>query len=253
MALNNNDLFVLQSQTDSQLYKLRLDDLIAEIEAGSGIQFKGSVDLNNSPAAQNPVISLPGINGDLYIVESDAASIASGWVMLDSATSAQENDRIIYDADNAGWILITGGSNTGGTITDITTTFPLMTDGNPVTPVHSIHPARTQTAADADSEPLTSSRAEGYVEGIAEADDVAADSVSNPTYVVPAALLAATNKTIADLAASDGVQAIAEGTDDAGEVGALLVANDSGNVTLQVTKEFFAPYNFTKLEDITTI
>ena len=71
-----------------------------------------------------------------------------------------------------------------------------MTDGDPVTPVHSIHAARTQTLADADVDGLTGGRAEGYVPGIAEAADVAADSVSNPTHVVPAALLAATNKTL---------------------------------------------------------
>ena len=73
MALQNNDLFVVQSQTDSQLYKLKLSDLDAYLEGSSGIQFRGSVDLNNSASAQVPdAITLPAANGDLYIVESDA-------------------------------------------------------------------------------------------------------------------------------------------------------------------------------------
>ena len=252
MALNNNDLFVVQSQADSQLYKLRLDDLIANIQGGEGVQFKGSVDLNNAPAAQTPAVTLPATNGDMYVVESDAAVIEAGWIMVNGETSASEADRIIFDADSVGWVLVTSGSGTGGTVTDITTTFPLMTDGDPVTPVHSIHAARTQTLADADSAPLTGGRAEGYVPGIAEAGDVAADSVSNPTHVVPAALLAATNKVVADLTASaGGLQTIAEGVEAAGETGALIVVNSSGNVTLQVTKDFFAPYNFSALDDIT--
>ena len=252
MALNNNDLFVVQSQADSQLYKLRLDDLVANIQGGSGIQFKGSVDLNNSPAAQTPVVTLPAVNGDMYVVESDAAIIEAGWTMVNGETSAQESDRIIWDADSVGWILVGTGSGSGGTITDITTTFPLMTDGDPVTPVHSIHAARTQTLADADGDALTGGRAEGYVPGIAEAADVAADSVSNPTHVVPAALLAATNKTVSDLILSPGgLQTIAEGVEAAGETGALIVVNNAGAVTLQVTKDFFAPYNFSALDDIT--
>ena len=104
MALNNNDLFVVQSQADSQLYKLRLDDLVANIQGGSGIQFKGSVDLNNAPAAQTPAVTLPATNGDMYVVESDAAVIEAGWTMVNGETSATEADRIIWDADSVGWI-----------------------------------------------------------------------------------------------------------------------------------------------------
>ena len=48
MALQSNDLFVVQSQTDSQLYKLKLSDLDVYLEGSSGVQFRGSVDLNNS-------------------------------------------------------------------------------------------------------------------------------------------------------------------------------------------------------------
>ena len=41
MALQGTDLFVVQSQADGQLYKLRLDSLIAEVEGGDGVTFRG--------------------------------------------------------------------------------------------------------------------------------------------------------------------------------------------------------------------
>ena len=73
MALQSNDLFVVQSQTDSQLYKLKLSDLDAYLEGSSGVQFRGTVDLNNGAAAQTPAVTLPAANGDLYIVAADAS------------------------------------------------------------------------------------------------------------------------------------------------------------------------------------
>ena len=96
MALQSNDLFVIQSQTDSKLYKLRLSDLDAYLEGSSGVQFRGSVDLNNGAAAQTPAVTLPAANGDLYIVEADAASINADWIMEAGVTTASENDRIIW-------------------------------------------------------------------------------------------------------------------------------------------------------------
>ena len=54
MALHPNDLFVIQSQTDNALYSLKLSDLDVYLESSTGIQFKGSVDLNNAPGAQTP-------------------------------------------------------------------------------------------------------------------------------------------------------------------------------------------------------
>ena len=105
MALHSNDLFVIQSQDDSQLYKLKLGDLDAYLEGSSGIQFRGSVDLNNGALAQTPPVTLPATNGDLYLVEADAATINSDWIMEGGAGvgTAAENDRIIWDADS--WIL----------------------------------------------------------------------------------------------------------------------------------------------------
>ena len=73
--------------------------------------------------------------------------INADWIMDSGVTTASENDRIIWDADSGYWVLVPGGSSTGGTVTDITATLPLESDGDPVTPVLTINQARTTTAA----------------------------------------------------------------------------------------------------------
>ena len=153
MALQGSDLFVIQSQSDNQLYKLRLDALSAALEGGGGVTFKGSVDLNNAPSAQLPnAVTLPANPGDMYIVESEAPIIASGWVMQGSETSAEQGDRIIYDGDDNNWILITSGSDNAGTVTEITASLPLKSDGDPVSPALSIREARTASKASTDGD-----------------------------------------------------------------------------------------------------
>jgi len=251
MALQSNDLFVVQSQTDSQLYKLRLSDLDAYLEGSSGIQFRGSVDLNNSASAQTPPVTLPAANGDLYIVETDAAAINADWIMESGVTTASENDRIIWDADGGYWVLVAGGTSTGGTVTDITATLPLETDGDPVTPVLTINQARTTTAAAASGD---GKGTEGAVARLAEAADVAFDNGSpDTTAVVTADLLQATNKVLNDLSLSPGgVTTVSEGTDpSAGITNALEIPNSAGAVTIQIKEEVFAPYDFSSLPDIT--
>ena len=126
MALQSSDLFVIQSQTDNQLYKLRVDDLLASFEGGSGINFRGSVDLNNAPGDQVPAVTLPATNGDLYIVESDCPVINAGWVMVNGETAASEGDRIIYDEDSNGWILVVTGGGGTGTVIDIVASLCLL-------------------------------------------------------------------------------------------------------------------------------
>ena len=231
MALHPNDLFVVQSQDDNQLYSLRLADLDTYLESSTGIQFKGSVDLNNAPGAQTPAVSLPATNGDLYIVESDAATIASGWVMSEGETSAAENDRIIFDADDNAWVLVTGGSNTGGTVTDITASLPIKSSGDPVTPVISIRQARTATKAtdDADGEGTA-----GAVAKLAEASDVVhTTGTADSTAVVTADLLKATNEIVEGLATSaGGVQTVT--TTNVNGNGALSIAPTSGNVVIEI-------------------
>ena len=231
MALQGNDLLVVQSQTDSQLYKLKVSDLDIYLEGSSGIQFRGSVDLNNSPAAQTPTVTLPAANGDLYIVESDAATIDAGWVMEAGTTSAGENDRIIWDSDSNVWVLVVGGTSTGGTVTDITATLPLETDGDTINPVITINEARTTTAAGVAGDGKGTA---GAVARLAEAADVVHTTGSGSTdAVVTADLLKATNEVVNGLAlAAGGVQTVT--TTDANSNSALSVSPTSGNVEVEI-------------------
>jgi len=231
MALQTNDLLVVQSQTDSQLYKLKIGDLDTYLEGSSGVQFRGSVDLNNSPSAQTPVVTLPATNGDLYIVESDAGTIDAGWVMEAGVTSASENDRIIWDADNGYWVLVTGGSNTGGTVVDITATLPLETDGDTVNPVLTILEARTPTAATAAADGKGTA---GAVARLAEATDVAATSGTGASdAVVTADLLKATNDIVNGLSlAPGGVTTVT--TTDVNSNSALTISPTAGNVVIEL-------------------
>ena len=249
MALQNNDLFVVQSQTDSKLYKLKVEDLITEIEAGGGVIFKGSVDLNNSPSAQTPdAITLPANNGDLYIVESDAGAIDAGWVMQNGETTAEEGDRIVYDADDSSWILVQTNNSSTGTVTGITATLPLKSDGDQVTPVISIRQARTSTGATSDGDGEGTA---GAVARLAEAADVAATTGSaDATAVVTADLLKTTNDAVAGLVAGGGATTITEGGTDI-ITGALDITTGLANdVTIGVKEETFCPFDFSSLPDI---
>lgn len=232
MALQSNDLLVVQSQTDNNLYSLKISDLDVYLEGSSGIQFRGSVDLNNAPGDQTPdPVLLPAANGDLYIVESDAGIINAGWTMQDGETSADENDRIIYDGDNNSWVLVAGGSSTGGTLTGITASLPLKSDGDPINPVLTIRQARTATGAadDGDGEGTA-----GAVAKLAEADDVAHTTGSgDKTAVVTADLLKATNEIVEGLSlAAGGVQTVT--TTDANSNSALSISPTSGNVVVEI-------------------
>ena len=231
MALQSNDLFVVQSQTDSQLYKLKLSDLDAYLEGSSGIQFRGSVDLNNGAAAQTPAVTLPAANGDLYIVETDAASINADWIMDSGVTTASENDRIIWDADSGYWVLVSGGTTTGGTVTDITATLPLESDGDPVTPVLTINQARTETAATVAADGKGTA---GAVAKLAEATDVAhTTGTGDATAVVTADLLKATNDIVEGLVVSGGAVTTVTTTNADGN-GALTISPTSGNVVVEI-------------------
>ena len=250
MALQTNDLLVVQSQTDSKLYKLKIGDLDTYLEGSAGVQFRGSVDLNNSPAAQTPVVTLPATNGDLYIVERDAATIDAGWVMEAGVTSAEENDRIIWDADSSYWVLVAGGSNTGGTVTDITATLPLETDGDTVNPVLTIREARTPTAATAAADGKGTA---GAVARLAEADDVTATSGTGATdAVVTADLLKATNDVVNALTlAPGGVTTVT--TTDANGNSALSISPTSGNVVLELNTASDSQYGVVQIADASAI
>ena len=231
MALQSNDLFVVQSQTDSQLYKLKLSDLDAYLEGSSGVQFRGTVDLNNGAAAQTPAVTLPAANGDLYIVETDAAAINADWIMDAGVATASENDRIIWDADSGYWVLVAGGTSTGGTVTGITATLPLESDGDPVTPVLTINQARTETAATVAADGKGTA---GAVAKLAEATDVAhTTGTGDATAVVTADLLKATNDIVEGLVVSGGAVTTVTTTNADGN-GALTISPTSGNVVVGI-------------------
>ena len=191
MALQSTDLFVVQAQSDKKLYKLSLNDLQAAIEGGGGVNFRGSADLLQLRSGQlNPD---PAVNGDMYLVEQDAPTINADWSMADGVTSASANDRVIYDANDANWILITSGTDTGGTLTEIIGTDPIQVDADSdaTKPVISVDEANTTDS--------------GIVHRLAVAADVAHDNGLPPANaVVTADLLKATNKILNDLTVSPG-------------------------------------------------
>ena len=246
MALQGNDLLVVQSQTDSELYKLRITDLDLYLEGSSGVQFRGSVDLNNGAGSQTPAVTLPAANGDLYIVESDAASINADWIMEPGVNSASENDRIIWDQTAGYWVLVAGGTSTGGTVTDITATLPLESDGDSINPVLTILSARTSAAAAVASDGKGTA---GSVARLADANDVKhTDGTADATAVVTADLLKATNDIVEGLATSaGGVQTIT--TTDANNNDALTISPTSGNAVIELNTSSDAVYGVVKLAD----
>ena len=237
MALQSTDLFVVQAQSDKKLYKLSLNDLQAAIEGGSGINFRGSANLLDPRSGQlNPD---PAVNGDLYIVEQDAATINGDWSMADGVTSASANDRVIYDGNDAKWVLITSGTSTGGTLTEVIGTVPIQVDSlsDPTKPIVSVDEATTTDS--------------GVVKRLATAADVVDTNLNPPVdAVVTADLLNATNVEIKNIIASPGgLQTIAEGGLDI-VAGGLEVNNNAGAVTIGVANGVFAPYDFNSLTDI---
>ena len=248
MALQGTDLFVVQSQADGQLYKLRLDSLIAEVEGGDGVTFRGAVDLNNPPANSN--VTLPGTNGDFYMVESDALNIDVGWVMQNGETSATQGDRIIYDGDDANWILIASGSSNAGTVTGVTASLPLESDGDAVTPVLSIVEARTSTAAGVAGD---GKGTDGAVHRLAEtADVVHTAGTADPRAVVTADLLKATNDIVQGIVASaGGVVTVTYANSDGNN--AILIPDTSGAVTLDIKTATETAFGVVTIADATDI
>jgi hypothetical protein len=238
MALQGTDLFVVQNQTDKKLYSLKVSELITEIEAGSGaVNFRGGVDLNYAPSAQDqspvgslPNVALPAGNGDLYVVMVNCPSIAPGWVMQNGETSALKGDRIVYDGDNANWILLATEA-LGGTMTGITATLPLKEDGDKVNPVISILEARTNTAATLAND---GEGTDGAVHRLAEESDVnATTGTGDPRAVVTADLLKETNDHVAALELSPG-GVISVTTDDVNNNDALSISPTTGAVKIEI-------------------
>ena len=234
MALENTDLLVVQDSGDKKLYKLRVDKLSEhiklEIEAGAGVNFRGDVNLNVAPGVgDNP--SAPFANGDLYLVDSNATVIASGWTMSEGETSATQGDRIIYDGADNNWILISSGSTNAGTVTDVKATYPVLSDGDAKEPVISAALARTTKQATDSGDGLGTA---GTVARLADNDDVAHTSgTADATAVVTADLLKATNDIVQGLSvAAGGVTTVTYANSDSNN--AILIPDTSGNVTLDI-------------------
>ena len=219
MALQSTDLFVVQSQNNKQLYKLSLNDLQAAIEGGGGVNFRGSVDLLQPRSGQlNPD---PAVNGDMYIVEQDAPTINADWTMADGVTAADENDRVIYDGNDANWILIKAGG-ASGTLTEIIGTDPIQVDSlsDATKPVISIDEATT-------TDP-------GAVKRLATSADVVASNLNPPAdAAVTADLLRATNKALEDLTLSPG-GVLSVNTDDINANDALQISPTTGAVKVEI-------------------
>nr|BDD47503.1 hypothetical protein 76 [Pelagibacteraceae bacterium] len=248
MALNNTDLFVVQSQADKKLYKLRLDALIAEIQADAGVNFRGAVDLNNPPSSSG--VTLPADRGDLYMVESDAPTIDSGWVMQNGETFAEKGDRVIYDGDSSDWILISSGGATAGTVTEVQASLPLESDGNKVTPVLSIVEARTLTAAAASGD---GKGTDGAVHRLAESTDVdSTTGTGDPRAVVTADLLKATNDVVDALALSPGGVTTVT-TTDANNNSALSISPTAGNVVIELNTASDSQYGVVEIASASDI
>ena len=244
MALQGTDLLVVQSQDDKELYKLRVDALGGFLEGGSGIQFRGSADLRAAPEAQspNPVDLTSVVNGDLYIVEEDAPTINAGWVMEGGAGAgtASKNDRIIWDGTSNFWLLVEGGSSTGGLIETITVTTPLQSDNDPTNPAITIDEATTT--------------APGVAKRLATEDDVKHTDGTGGDAVVTADLLKATNDNIKTLEGSisvSGIQSIAEDSSPDVVAGALKITSETA-AKIGVNSGTFVPFNFSTLPDINT-
>ena len=248
MAVNRTDLFVLQSQSDSKLYKLRFESLLAEIQGDAGVNFRGAADLNNPPASSISVLSPDP--GDLYMVESDATSIDSGWVMKNGETTADEGDRIIYDGDNSYWIIVTTGTKNVGTVIEVQARLPLQSDGDIVTPIISALEARTNTEAGTSGD---GNGTDGVVHRLAEVSDVDGTSgTADPRAVVTADLLKATNEIVDDLVSNPaGVLTLTTRDDDANS--ALLISSADGDVDVELTTASDSKYGVTQIADASAV
>lgn len=239
MALNSTDLFVVQSQADSKLYKLSLNDLKTNIESGSGINFRGSVDLLTTMTGQ--IDPDPAVNGDLYLVTQDAATINASWSMANGVTSASENDRIVWDGAAANWILVTSGSSTGGTLTEIIGTDPVQVDmvSDPAKPVVSVDEATTTDS--------------GIVDRLATAADVvASNNTPSDSAVVTADLLNTTNKVLETLTLSPG-GVLSVATDDINSNDALTISPNSGSVKVEINTASETAFGVVGLADAAAI
>jgi hypothetical protein len=194
-------------------------------------------------------VALPANNGDLYVVMVNCPSIAPGWVMQNGETSALKGDRIVYDGDNANWILLATEA-LGGTMTGITATLPLEEDGDQVNPVISILEARTNTAATVAGD---GKGTDGAVHRLAEDTDVDGSAGSgDPRAVVTADLLKATNARVDNLVlAPGGVTTVT--TDNVNSNDALSISPTAGDVKIEIATASDSDYGVVQIANASDI
>ena len=205
-ALKTTDLFVIQRPVngdtsggdDRGTYKLTGEQLSQFLNAQDAVFFKGTANFTDvDEAPKDPQ------NGDLWVNDDETnGGGLFNWGNHDpSGGTVVLNDKAIYatsgfgaDGSEPGWYII-GGSTASGTLTGITAGDGIeVNNDQPATPQVSLRPAQlTSTAVGGTDQPPSRF---GGVDAIAIATDVAADKSNpspNPTAVVTAELLKATN------------------------------------------------------------
>ena len=116
MALNANDVFVVQKQAGGAICKVTASALNDYFQAGDTVVYKGVGDFTN--VAENP--AAPN-NGDLWV--NNAANPGTfAWLPDPGSVTVQPGDRCIYNG--SGWDIISSGGGDIGVET-ITATAPI--------------------------------------------------------------------------------------------------------------------------------
>ena len=191
MALNGNDVLVVQRQTGNKdLFKSTLDQLNIFLDAQNPLNYRGAIDFTQDSTGQlDPATPQ---NGDVYINTTDGV-LGPNYVGLTQGVAVNELDRIVYDSAHSRWDILQHLGDVGVELVDAAA--PLSVDNN--SPAFPIVNSRQATTAQS-----------GHIERLAEAADVAATTgTADPNAVVTADLLKATNDALS-AATAGGVSGI---------------------------------------------
>ena len=194
MALQSNDLLLVQDSSNNSLHKTTIAAISQYVQTDDlGVIYRGKADFTAVTTGQlNP--ETPE-TGDFYVNDTAGTADAS-WAGL--PTTVTVGDFAIYNGTTSSWDHITGEAASGGQVDSITASLPLQVDtdsvGSSTEPHLTIQEAGTIT--------------KGVVERLANAADVATNNPTpSQTAVVTANLLNATNilvKANADAIAAGG-------------------------------------------------
>ena len=177
MALHNDDLMVVQKHDGGQeIRKATIQQLSEHLQAGNSVNYEGL--RNFSQSGDQPT---ERFQGDLYI-NSGPDGGAWAWDAGNSSglTTVNAGDRAIWNQTDGTWDVIQSGSDDAG-VTEVTGSLPIeVEDGDTASPNVTIRTATTTVS--------------GAVNRLATTADVnAADGTADPSAVVTADLLKATN------------------------------------------------------------